>query len=435
MRDGQPPKAKAPLPISYWVSRLYPIFSYIIIPLYRMPLRGYLHGLYTEDELMDSDPSFDPANDVSPHSSEDEEDYFSDNYRNDNGDGYTGPDTGRDEGHDDDYTGPDTGRDEDHEFSEVGEQWENSSAESQAQNLGPNYLEWNPNYSVYMPDDIERRIKELTIPHLKAVLGKWRLPKGGAKLALVKRVFSHLMAYYPAKVENSNPLKTKLDETNSQDTAKTREDMMGKSNNVIYTAILGDLNDQYALCRHTRPFGIEPQYLHMLPELEEKLSSFEFDYSLPYPWIVEKKLTVPIVTDVLPADISIKLTFDAPSKPGTQVLIVAIRFKTLDDAEGKELMPFSVSPPQTYRHAYAREFKCFISTYKYDGGHMTTKIHTITNLCQRARPNEWHIPKLSQRLTKGYVFSVGCSELRCGLLDAEFSSILHPLLHRNPAAG
>lgn len=419
--------------------------------------------------------------------------------------------------------------------------WETSSTESRARvplretfrdalEHPYNYVGASSRLHVYRIEEmVQVFFPSITIPFLKELLLKWKLPRSGCKQELVQRVAKYVQDHYPqadvlrkglkhekkaknddandtpknntgiitsgaikiikkaattsssntdgldnssvdisrpntnetitcnssnsspAVVTTTTPSTTKLIHNHHQHHNRCQRNSDAKNGqpNVnllkIYQSILEDLNNVYARCRNgQRPFTLPPAPLDDM--LVQRLKAFNFDYSLPYPWIIEEKLSLSLVTDLLPANrpFTVPCTRVPLSKPGERVLLVAIKFKTEDQATSSEpntnvvdqpqpgsssttivpepssnflIKPFSTHPPHHYRHAYAREFGCFFNGRFFTPFYEVNKVHTISSyLYPRAmsasKPStnldeiDWMIHTIPSRYRRGYYFQI-----------------------------
>lgn len=270
------------------------------------------------------------------------------------------------------YDDDDDDDEDDHDHGDEDEEQqkptETSSVESRCFRSSPSlYFDAFNEGGLATPEAFERLLKDLTIPHLQGLLRQWSLPRTGKKAALVERLMSHL-----------RPLFSGHDRS-------------------LFNQLVDQLNDQYALLRRGRmPFSHlpDPQDTIRLLEASRKL---DFEYSLPFPWILEEKVSLPMVSAFVERSSRnmLRVEFMTPDISGARYLLVAI--KLYRDALTHEFLPYGqstresspadkrpASPP--YRHAYIQSFRCsfngsFYSPH-YDSS-IPSKVHEITRLLRR----------------------------------------------------
>lgn len=234
--------------------------------------------------------------------------------------------------------------------------WETSSIESQ--NM-PNF--WSrpstANDSTHEAaglDQVERCLSRLGVNQLNKLLSTWSLKKSGRKAVLVKRLIDHIAP----TIDNPSQFNELMETCNRINAESPGGSRMGGRNVFAYLS--------------------DPAFTE---ELLAKSAPYDFDYSLPLPWVLEAKLTPPIVCSFVSRDRhkSIRIDFKATGPPGSKYLLVAI--KLYRDSESKELLNYQdkLNRPR-YRHAYIKSFSCQISNTFYTASmYGVSKVHEITD--------------------------------------------------------
>lgn len=213
------------------------------------------------------------------------------------------------------------------------------------------------------PIQIRISLSQLRVPQLKAQLKQWKLSLKGRKDELIARIADHVSTQW----NTPEIFNRSMDELNV--TAST-------------------------LKRGWRPFCHLPEIGYSRWLLKESAGFANMSYLLPSPWILESKLTQPIVTSFAKPDAPINITFDKPAEAGGKYLLVALRIYP-DTAETGR-----------YRHAYIRNFTCCFSTKTYSTYYQRSNVHDITGHLKDGR-NEWLIRGF-RGLTAGktYLFQI-----------------------------
>lgn len=326
--------------------------------------------------------------------------------------------------------------------------WESSSTESRSLVLPHNHWMAASRLSgtCYKPAEVRTFMGHMTVPHLKRLCTLWHLPKTGTKAILLERLYTHLMSALDSPISGTGaepshdrPVWRDNAAPSSQKAAPSSPKTLAPSPPPsaipckrgsprrsapprpasTYSILLAELNDEYARYNSAgwRPFQMPPvtisgEYLCLLED-------YEWDYALPYPWILEQKLSPPILTSLvhdISASISgggaVNISVSRPTLAGVRLLLVAIKYRTeeasdkstvdtarhgpgdTNDAEsrprptaGRRVLANLVSthpriawPPSDYRHAYIRDFQCTFDGLHYGGGrYETSTVHQVTS--------------------------------------------------------
>lgn len=339
-----------------------------------------------------------------------------------------------DDGHELGETGEDDDRDGD-------EAWETSSTESRSLLLPPNYWAMANRLPgvCHKPSEVRTFMGHMTVPHLKALCSLWHLPKTGNKAALLARLYDRLMDAPDSPIGISDAkcdhklVATKSpsrpgDAASSPDANKTLRSPSSPATSIprkrsgtgrdattpicpSYSVLLSQLNDEYARYNSSgwRPFQLPPVTIG--GESLRLLEGYDWDYTLPYPWILERKLSPPVMIGLLreiavntKGGDSINIEVARPNHAGARLLLVAIKYcnasagaseeeEGTGDEHGEDINVTSSSvvepsagrprtpwPPKEYRHAYIRDFQCTFDGLHYGGGrYETSTVHQVTS--------------------------------------------------------
>lgn len=344
------------------------------------------------------------------------------------------------------------------------EEWETSSIASKSLILPPNYWVTANRLSgiCYKPSEVRTFMGHMTVPHLKALCSLWHLPKTGNKGSLLERLYDHLMdapdsptSIASAKCDNAlmgtkspsgsggltspDVNKTLPSPSSPATSIPCKRSSTGKSPrkkatapsmtdvdtpaprpSSSYSVLLSQLNDEYARYNSNgwRPFQLPPVTIG--GESLRLLEYYDWDYTLPYPWILERKLSPPVMISLLRyismdanGGDSVNIEVLRPTHAGARLLLVAIKYRTdgvsagaggegsreektgtgdeqcgeeettgtklsaIKSAAGCPRIPW---PPKEYRHAYIRDFQCTFDGLHYGGGrYETSTVHQVTS--------------------------------------------------------
>lgn len=216
---------------------------------------------------------------------------------------------------------------------------------------------------------IERKLREMTMPHLRKLCTQLGLQKGGNKPSIVDRLVDKARSFL-----EHGPIE--------------------------YNRLLDEFNDEFSEFRPgQRPFLKQPK-AEISETLQLQSKKFNLSYGLPFPWALEERLSGPIMTAYVKEDFTMVMEFNLSHKPGARYFLVALRLYPNSDGI------LIHDPPPRYRHAYANNLVWSVNDLHLAWGRsQASKVKEVTNMV-RTGVNRWEIRSFGQLAGKNYFLQI-----------------------------